>query len=133
MKKILVVSSIVILLAFSVFAYAYAYSEGEELATISIGDLVELMSSEESFIILDVRNQEELVGQLGHIEGVINIPIHDLEKRIAELKKYKENKVVVICRSGNRSKYGTSLLLQKGFKAFNVEGGMRAYRKVIKK
>ena len=131
MKKILVVSSIVILLAFSVFAYAY--SEGEELATISIGDLVELMSSEESFIILDVRNQEELVGQLGHIEGVINIPIHDLEKRIAELKKYKENKVVVICRSGNRSKYGTSLLLQNGFKAFNVEGGMRAYRKVIKK
>ena len=131
MKKIFIISSIIVLLVPSLFTYAY--SQNEELPTISIGDLVELMSSEESFIILDVRNKEELVDQLGHIKGVLNIPIHDLEKRIAELEKYKENKIIVICRSGNRSKYGTSLLLQNSFKAFNVKGGMRAYRKIIKK
>ncbi len=91
------------------------------------------MADKEEITILDVRNPEELVGKLGHIEGVINIPIHELEKRISEFNSYKKKKTAVICRSGNRSKYGTAILVQNGFAAYNVKGGMRAYNKVLGK
>jgi rhodanese-related sulfurtransferase len=131
MKKLYIILSIVVFLVFS--AFVYAYSQEEEIANISVGDLIEWMSGDEAITILDVRNPEELVGELGHIKGVVNIPVHDLEKRIAEMEQYKEHKIAVICRSGNRSKYGTAVLSQNGFKAFNVVGGMRAYRKVISK
>ena len=131
MKKMYLISSIVVLFVFS--AFIYAFTQEEEIANISVGELIEWMNGEETVTILDVRNPEELVGELGHIKDVINIPVHDLEERVAELNKYKDNKIAVICRSGNRSKYGTAILSQNGFKAFNVVGGMRAYRKVISK
>ena len=103
----------------------------EKKNEISVGDLAEWIANDTTIVILDVRNPEELVGELGHINGVINIPVYDLEKRIKELNDYKERKIAVICRSGNRSRYGTAILLQNGFDAYNVLGGMRAYREVI--
>jgi len=103
----------------------------EKKNEISVGDLAEWIANDTTIVILDVRNPEELVGELGHINGVINIPVYDLEKRIKELNDYKERKIAVICRSGNRSRYGTAILLQNGFNAYNVLGGMRAYREVI--
>lgn len=100
---------------------------------ISIGELVEWIESDKEIVILDVRNSEELEGELGHIKGANNIPIDELEKRIAVLNDSKEKKIAVICRSGNRSRNGTEILVQNGFDAYNVKGGMRAYRKVIGK
>ncbi len=44
--------------------------------------------------VLDVRPSEEFAA--GHVPGAVNIPIHELEKRLAELPKRKE--VVAYCR-----------------------------------
>lgn len=112
---------------------AYVFSQSSNKDEISVGELIEWIADKEAITILDVRNPEELVGKLGHIEGVINIPIHELEKRISEFNNQKERKTAVICRSGNRSKYGTAILVQNGFDAYNVKGGMRAYNKVLGK
>lgn len=129
MKIFYIISIVIVILVFG----AYIFSKSSNKAEISIGELVEWMDSKEEIVILDVRNPEEFAGKLGHIKGVINIPIHKLGKRIAMLNDYKEKKIAVICRSGNRSQYGTATLIQNGFDAYNVKGGMRAYRKVIGK
>jgi len=94
---------------------------------MSIQQLKEEMKANENLIILDVRTPAELEGPLGQIDGVINIPVQELENRLGELEEYKSNEIAVICRSGNRSGVATKILLQNGFKAKNVLGGMTEY------
>ncbi len=108
----------------------YVFPQSLTKTDITVTKLIELMSSENKPVILDVRNPDELTGTLGHIDGVINIPVHELEGRLSELNKYKGKKIAIICRSGNRSRYATAILNKNGFTAFNVKGGMRAYNKV---
>ena len=86
------------------------------------------MNSDSNLVILDVRNKKELSDSLGHIEGVINIPVQVLASRIHELDKYKNDEIAVICRSGRRSSIATKLLLKNGFNAENVLGGMEKYQ-----
>ena len=56
-----------------------------------------------------------------------NIPIESLEARINELNQYKQKKIIVYCRSGNRSGRGTDLLIHHGFDAVNLRGGMNQW------
>ncbi len=100
---------------------------------VQIEQFVEKLNSDSSLVILDVRTPPELSGPLGKIEGVINIPVQELNRRVSELNKYKDKEIAVICRTGNRSTYGTKVLLENGFDAFNVLGGMTAYRKFERK
>lgn len=73
--------------------------------------------------VLDVRNQAEFDGELGHIEGAMLIPIDELVDRMAEVPQDKP--VVVVCRSGRRSAQATVLLEKAGRKKIaNMRGGM---------
>jgi rhodanese-related sulfurtransferase len=96
--------------------------------SITVTQLGEQMKLDSALVILDVRNPYELKEYLGHIDGVINIPVQELEKRISELDEYKDSEIAVICRSGVRSVTATNLLIENGFNAVNVEGGMIRYR-----
>jgi len=96
--------------------------------SITVDQLREQMSSDTNLVILDVRNPDELIGPLGHIDGVINIPVQELESRLGELQEYKEREIALICRTGRRSGIGTEILLRNGFSAKNVLGGMIEYR-----
>jgi rhodanese-related sulfurtransferase len=69
---------------------------------------------------LDVRDPVEL--QVESVPDAINIPLGELRKRLGELPKDKV--IHVICRSGQRAYSATRILLQKGFKAKTVSGGM---------
>lgn len=88
------------------------------------------MVKDSNLVILDVRTPQELVGQHGQIEDVINIPVQVLQQRINEMDKYKDKNIAVICRSGNRSVMATKMMQAKGFKAKNVLGGMKAFNKL---
>lgn len=46
---------------------------------------------------------------------------------MAELVAVKDQPIYVICRSGNRSATATRMLLEAGYQATNVAGGMRAW------
>jgi rhodanese-related sulfurtransferase len=70
--------------------------------------------------ILDVREPYELAVE--SVPGAVNIPLGQLRSRLNELPKDKE--INVVCRSGGRAYYATRILLQNGFKALNVTGGM---------
>jgi len=97
---------------------------------LTAGELITAMKTDSNLVILDVRTPQELVGQHGQIEGVINIPVQVLEKRVNELNEYKDKNIAVICRSGNRSVFGTKIMQKNGFKAKNVVGGMKAYNEL---
>ena len=70
--------------------------------------------------LLDVRNPPELAVE--SVPGAVNIPLPQLRARLGELPRDRE--ILVICRSGQRAYYATRILLQNGFKARNISGGM---------
>jgi rhodanese-related sulfurtransferase len=72
--------------------------------------------------VLDVRNPQEL--EVASWPGAVNIPLPQLRSRLGELPKDKE--INVLCRSAQRAYYATRILLQNGFKARNISGGMLA-------
>ncbi len=84
-----------------------------------------MIDSKDYGLILDVRTMEEYTGELGHIDGAVLIPVHELKDRIGEIEKYKDKKVIVVCHSGVRSRKASDILLQKGFKTvYNIADGM---------
>lgn len=96
---------------------------------ITVDQLREIMRNDSNLVLLDVRNPYELEDKsLGHIEGVINIPVQELEARLSELDEFKDKDIAVICRSGRRSGIATDILIKNGFNAVNVLGGMIQYR-----
>ena len=74
----------------------------------------------DSGFLLDVRSPAELV--LESVPGALNIPLPQLRSRLGELPKDQEIKV--ICRSAQRAHYATRILLQHGFNASTISGGM---------
>ena len=56
------------------------------------------------------------------VPGAVNIPLRELRARLGELPRDRE--ILVICRSAQRAYYATRILLQNGFKARNLSGGM---------
>lgn len=120
-----------LLMLFSFFSILnfLGFEQQDSDSTITIEKLKQLIKNDSSLVILDVRTPAELEGPLGKIDGVINIPIQELQDRIAELSNYKDKEIAVICRSGNRSNTGMKILRANGFNAKNVLGGMIEYRR----
>jgi rhodanese-related sulfurtransferase len=75
---------------------------------------------QEGAFFLDVRRPDEW--DQYHAVGATLIPLDELPNRLDELPKDK--KIVVICHSGNRSKKGRDILVQNGFQATSVTGGL---------
>jgi rhodanese-related sulfurtransferase len=70
--------------------------------------------------LLDVREPVELAVE--NVPGAVNIPLGQLRSRLGELPRDRE--IDVICRSAQRGYYATRVLIQNGFKAKNISGGM---------
>jgi rhodanese-related sulfurtransferase len=122
-------SRVIMFLSMFNFINFLGCAQQDKDSTMTAQDLKKLMKDDSTLVILDVRTPAELVGPLGKIDNVINIPIQELESRIGELSEYKDKEIAVICRSGNRSNTGTRILRENGYKAKNVIGGMIEYRK----
>ncbi len=79
-------------------------------------------------LVLDVREDSEY--KVGHVLGSKLIPLGKLNERIAELEKHKDQPIVVVCRSGNRSGTACAMLGKQGFtQAYNLAGGVMAWQK----
>lgn len=64
----------------------------------------------------------------GRVEGAIHIPLNTIMAgESADLDPSKP--VVVVCRSGNRSELAALMLQARGFRAFNLEGGMEQWER----
>jgi len=78
-----------------------------------------------NMLVLDVRTADDFVGEQGHIDGAINIPVEELQKRMDELGDYLERPVAIVCRTDKRSAKAELLLAEEGFADVHVvRGGM---------
>jgi rhodanese-related sulfurtransferase len=81
----------------------------------------------EDGLLLDVRHPAELAVE--HVPGAVNIPLPQLRQRLGELPRDRE--IHVVCRSGQRAYYATRILVQNGFRARTVAGGMMSRTNLV--
>jgi rhodanese-related sulfurtransferase len=99
-------------------------SEKAKYVDVSVQQGKEMIDNGEVFL-LDVRTQEEY--NEGHISGSTLIPVQELEARLNELPRNK--KILVYCRSGNRSVTASETLVKNGFaQIFNIKGGITEWK-----
>ena len=82
----------------------------------------ELNGTQEYFL-LDIRDKEAF--QYGNVKKSVNIPMEELEERINEIPK--DQKIAVYCKRGMVSKDAVELLCEKGWDAYELEGGYSKY------
>jgi sulfur dioxygenase len=92
---------------------------------VTVGELQERITQGKPPLVLDVREEEEYRGELGHISGSMLIPLKTLSSKAGELTPHKSEEIVIVCRSGVRSSTAATILTALGFeKTVNLKGGM---------
>jgi rhodanese-related sulfurtransferase len=77
-------------------------------------------------VLLDVRENDEWTA--GHAPAAVHVPMGQVVQRLDEIAATLPDRPVrVVCRSGARSARVTAYLIQSGWDAVNVDGGMRAW------
>jgi rhodanese-related sulfurtransferase len=103
---------------------------GNRLRGIKDVETVEALQliNHKNALVLDVREESEY--KSGHILNAKWIPLGKLGERVGELERYREQPIIVVCRSGNRSASACALLGKQGFaQAMNLSGGVMAWGK----
>ncbi len=95
---------------------------GKLPAFVSVDEAYDLYQS--GMFVLDIRTQEEWNEY--HAPNTTLIPLDELASRVNELPKNEP--ILVVCRSGNRSQAGRDILLQAGFNATSMNGGLNQWR-----
>ncbi|MBV5299838.1 MAG: rhodanese-like domain-containing protein [Rhodoferax sp.] len=87
---------------------------------------VQLMNREKA-VVVDVCEPAEYAA--GHVVGAKNIPLSQLEGKLAAAVKNKSVPLILVCLSGARSSRAVSIAKKLGFeKALSLSGGMGAWR-----
>ena len=98
---------------------------GNPVPTLDVIELNKKLKNGKRPLLIDVRQPDEY--RNGHIAGAKLIPLGELKRNIKKLSQNKE--IVVVCASGNRSRTATRILVDAGFDATNVKGGMLSWRR----
>lgn len=120
MKELILILLAVMLLT----ACGQDKENGQEVVYMNITaeEAKQIMDTEEGYIILDVRTQEEY--DEGHIPGAILIPNTKIEARAEEELPEKDQLILVYCRSGRRSKIAAEALVEQGYTNIKEFGGI---------
>ena len=92
-------------------------------SSITMEDAATLLESENDYLILDVRTEQEYFS--GHIPGAMCIPNEDIDETVVEILPDKEQVIFVYCRSGNRSKQAAEKLANLGYTNIVEIGGVK--------
>ena len=104
---------------------SYSYSKGwilTDFESINAKQAIVLVSTDDNVAVLDVRTSREYDNR--HLKNAIHIPVQKLSSSLDQLKDVKNKRIVVYCRSGNRSIKASRILEENGFTPLNVEGGI---------
>jgi rhodanese-related sulfurtransferase len=102
---------------------------GMNIEEISVEELKKKMDSGDKPFILDVRQPQEY--QMANI-GAKLIPLGELPQRMDEISQYKDQEIIVHCRSGVRSARACQILKNHGFEnPKNLAGGILEWARVV--
>ena len=113
---------VILILMFSMVLPAAACGQNQGYEQISVEEAKQIMDTEENYVILDVRTEEEYF--LGHIPGAVLIPDYEIGDRAEAELKDKDQLILVYCRSGNRSKNASAELAEMGYTNVKEFGGI---------
>ncbi len=119
---------VVLLFAVGIFSYKL-YQKGIIFANFQNVNAKEAyhLYLDANTTLLDVRTKEELKKD-GMIEGALHIPLQQLPSALEKLQPSYQKRVLIYCRSGNRSVTASRLLSEKGFSVYNLRGGIKAWK-----
>jgi rhodanese-related sulfurtransferase len=87
---------------------------------------VQLINREKA-VVIDVCEPSEFAA--GHVGGAKNIPLSELEGKLANAVKNKAVPVILVCQSGARSGRAVAIAKKLGFEqAQSLAGGLGAWR-----
>jgi uncharacterized membrane protein YdjX (TVP38/TMEM64 family)/rhodanese-related sulfurtransferase len=89
-------------------------------AWIEAIDLKRRLDAGEAVTMIDVRGRDEFTGSLGHIAKARNIPVAELDSRLAELAGLERTPIVLVCRTDKRSAAAARTLRAAGFTQVGV-------------
>ncbi len=95
-------------------------------AGLSPQDMVQLMNREKA-IVIDVCEPDEF--SRGHVIGAKNLPLSQLEDKLAQVVKSKSTPVVMVCQVGARSARAAATARKLGFEnVHSLAGGLNAWQ-----
>lgn len=121
MKKLFIILALLLLLLPGCGQTTHKEQEAVYV-NITAQEAKQIMDSQEGYIILDVRTQEEY--DEGHIPGAILIPHTQIEARAEQVLADKGQLILVYCRSGRRSKLAAEDLVELGYTNIKEFGGI---------
>ena len=120
-----------LVLASSVLFACLGCSQKQKFVSYPPAEFDRLLKGNDSIQVVDVRRPDEYV--TGHISNAMLIDVSDSLFMVkANLLLHKSQPVAVYCRSGNRSKVAAKLLVEQGFKVYELEGGFLAWLAYLK-
>ena len=97
---------------------------------LKVSELREMLAEPEPPLVLDVRTSLEFGGELGHIEGALNIPLDEISSRIEELNDHQHRSIAIVCHTDRRSAAAALLLAKHHFTGVHVlRGGMTTWNR----
>ncbi len=118
----------IIFFSFAVFTFLSSnivLSQDKIIKNATAQEAKQLLS--DGAILVDVRENDEVTELAYNVEGVINLPLSQLEDMMTELPKDK--KLVIACRSGQRSMRAVKILQSNGYENLvNLSGGIQSWQ-----
>jgi len=95
---------------------------------ISVEDVAKRLRDDPSFVLLDVREADEIATV--KVNGSRWIPMREIPQRLSELDRNAS--IAVMCHHGGRSERVAGFLVAQGFTDIaNVDGGIDAYAECV--
>lgn len=130
-KRIIAKSVFSITLFLMLLWLAVTSASGEVIIMIKAEDLAKRIKNNDDFLMVDVRQPDELTSSLGHIRGSVNIPMLSLNTRISKVAVNKNREIILVCRSDHRARFAADMLKRSGYTNLKVlEGGMIRWNKL---
>ena len=94
---------------------------------VTATELAAQLGGDKPPLVVDVRSPKEFHGELGHIDGALNLPLDELESRVHELPN--DRPLALVCHTDRRSRTAARLLHSRGYgQVAVVLKGMTAWR-----
>lgn len=109
----------------------FACTPASDIESASPNQVVDyLRSTPDDYVLLDVRNESET--RVYALSGAVNIPLDQLDARLAEVRSWEGKTIVVYCQVGMRSLQAATLLKKNGIQRIvNLEGGMKRWQREV--
>ena len=125
--KFIVDNWMLILIALSSGAMlAWPLVRGANTGSLTAQGAVQLINRERA-VVVDVREPEEFAA--GHMTGAKNVPLNQLEEKLAATVKNKTVPLLLVCASGARAQRAVAVAKKLGYdKAQAVAGGLKSWK-----